>query len=592
MNLKSSYLCAVKTFYMKHRFNIYLLLLLIAIISACATVVRPSGGPIDTSPPEALSFSPENWSNNMTKKEVVIRFNEYIVLKDLLKHMVISPQMPENPIVTVKGKKLLINLPDSLKENTTYTMFFGDAVVDFTEGIPAHNFSYVFSTGDVIDSLQVEGVAVNAFDHSNYDELFIVLYKGNNDSVLYNETPYYLTKAESSGKFYLNNLAAGEYQIYALKDANSNYIYDQPSEEVAFYESVIIPFHHSQFVSDDSLLQKIKKTEPINLFVFTEIPKETKFISKKIYPPHKVELVFNRPIDNFDIQPMDFKPDSAWHFDVYSKNRDTITMYIMGLGLDTINVRLANGDTNLDTLQLVLKKKERAAAKSRTGLFGGKKEKTDTVKVVKKKPKISFSNNIRSAHHFFSEMEFRFNVPLSKYDFDRIELYKERDTLWIPVNINCRITDEASKQKIRIKAKFEERKKYKLVVRNNTFYDLYNATNDSLEKVFVTTEMREYGSLKLDIKYEGEYPLIVQLLNSKEGVVYEEVINASDIINYKYLLDGKYKIKAIIDKNKNGKWDTGDLHQKILPETIHYINKIIDIRANWDNEQKWEIITE
>ena len=369
---------------MKHRLNIYFLLFLVAIISACATVVRPSGGLIDTAPPEALSFSPDNWSNNMTKKDIVIRFNEYIVLKDLFKQMVISPQMPSKPIITIKGKKLNIELPDSLKDNTTYTMFFGDAVVDFTEGIPVHNFSYVFSTGDVIDSLHVEGVAVNAFDHGNYEELFVVLYKGNNDSALYNETPYYLTKAESNGNFYLNNLAAGEYQIYALNDANSNYLYDQPAEEVAFYESLIIPYHQSKILSNDSfpqsknkdsLPQNIEKHEPVNLFVFTEIPKETKFISSKTYPPHKVQLVFNRPVEHFDIQPMDFKPDSIWHFDVYSKNRDTITMYLMGLELDTINVRLADGETPLDTLELVLKKKVKKAAKKRTNIFGNRKKK-------------------------------------------------------------------------------------------------------------------------------------------------------------------------------------------------------------------------
>ncbi len=575
---------------MKRIIKIYFFLFLVAIISACATVVRPNGGPKDVTPPEALVFSPENWSTNMNKKDVTIKFDEYVVLNNLLKHMVISPQMPEKPIITAKGKKLLIELPDSLKENTTYTIFFGDAVVDFTEGIPVHNFSYVFSTGNVIDSLKVEGVVVNSVNHKNYEEIFVVLYKGNNDSALFTETPFYLTKAEPNGRFYLNNLAAGEYHIYALKDANSNYIYDQSEEEVAFSDSVIIPNHPSQFVSKDSIPLKIEKPDPLNLFVFKEVPKESRFISKKISPPHKVQLVFNKPIENFDIQPMDFKPDSTWHFDVYSRNRDTITMYIMGLNLDTINVRLSDGEVNLDTLQLLLKKKKRPSARSRTGIFGNNRETEDTVKEVKKRPKISFSNNIRSTHHFFSEMEFNFNVPLKKYDFSRIELYKERDTSWIAVPIKCRVEDKASNQRIRINAKFEERQKYKLVVRDSTFHDLYYASNDSIEKVFSTTEMREYGSLKLDIKYEEKYPLIVQLLNSKEGIVKEQIINSSEVINYPYLVDGKYKIKAIIDKNKNGKWDTGDLYKKILPETIYYLNKTIDIRANWDNEQNWEVI--
>ncbi len=576
---------------MKFKNSISLIILTI-LLSACATVVRPTGGPKDTTPPIVISSNPEDGSKNMHKSEIVIKFDEYVILKQLSKQMVVSPQMPEKPIVSISGKKLIIKLPDSLRENTTYTIFFGDAVVNFKENLPVHNFSYVFSTGDIVDSLQLQGVVVNSFDHSTHKDLFVMLYKSSDDSVLYKNTPYYLTKAESNGNFYLNNLSPGKYQIYALKDNNRNYIFDQITEEVAFYDSLVIPYHPSDYINLDSTVNsKVnKKPDPINLFTFKEEPKETKFLTKKIYPPHKVLFTFNRSVDDFRIKALDFTPDSVWHFDVYGLNKDSITSYLLGINKDTINVALFDGNTALDTLELVLIKKKRKNNSRSKGLFGkrAKEEKKDTV-IKKAIPKISFTHNASGSFPFFSDIELKFKVPISGYNFSKIELYKKKDTLWLPIKVKAILSDTIRKQRIKLKAMLEERKSYKLLIRDSCFFDLYNATNDTLETIFTTTELREYGSLIVNIKYKDKYPLIVQLLNSKDAIIREDIIFSNDLITYPYLVDGKYKIKGIIDRNLNGKWDSGDLIKKIQPEQILYINNIIDIRSNWDNEQLWEI---
>jgi len=568
------------------------ILLLTILISACATVVRPTGGPKDITPPVVLSSNPKDGSKNMHKSEIVIKFDEYVILKQLSKQMVVSPQMPEKPIVSISGKKLTIKLPDSLRENTTYTIFFGDAVVNFKENLPVHNFSYVFSTGNIVDSLELQGVAVNSFDHSTLEDLFVMLYKSSDDSVIYKNTPYYLTKAESNGNFYLNNLAPGKYQVYALKDNNRNYIYDQITEEVAFYDSLVVPYHPSEYNNIDSTI-KLKNTDipaPINLFTFTEEPKETKFITKKIYPPNKVLFTFNRAVEDFRIEALDFTPKSDWHFDVYGLNKDSITCYLLGINKDTIKIALFDGNTALDTLELVLIKKKRKNNSRGTGLFGrkSKKEKQDTI-IKKVIPKISYTHNASGSFPFFSDIELKFRVPISAYDFSKIELYKKRDTLWVPIKVKAFLSDTISKQRVKLKAVFEERKSYKLLIRDSCFFDLYNATNDTLKTLFTTTEIREYGSLMVNIKYKDEHPLIVQLLNSKDVIIREDIIYSNKLITYPYLADGKYKIKGIIDRNLNGKWDSGDLIKKIQPEQILYINNIIDIRANWDNEQLWEI---
>ena len=577
---------------MQKRVYSYLIILLLVFISACATVVRPTGGPRDLSPPLVVDFKPANGSMNMKEDKIVIKFSEFIILKKLNEQMVVSPQMPEKPIVKISGKKLIVELPDSLRDNTTYTIFFGDAVVNYKENIPVHNFSYVFSTGDVVDSLRLKGSAVNAFDHSSYDELFVMLYKTKDDSALYKEKPYYLTKTERNGKFYLNNLAPGEYQIYALKDANRNYIYDQNDEEVAFYQKLVVPTHPSVFLATDST-PALEKPKDINQFVFKEWPKESKFMDKKIYPPHKILFTFNRPIKNFRMIPLGFTPSKKdWHFDVHGVEGDSVTTYLLGIDKDTIDVILADGDFIMDTLELALVKAKRKTFNSGGSLFSRKKKvKTNASDTTKKKiiTKIKYTSNIGKTMHFFSELGFTFKVPLSNYKADRIELYKARDTLWVPIKSESRIVDEKKMLKVYISATFEERKKYKLVVRDSTFFDLYNSTNDSIEKTFQTTEMREYGSLDLVVKYSGSQPLIIQMLNAKDVVIREDFITEPQTVSYPFLTEGKYKIKAIVDLNKNGKWDNGDFYNRILPERIYYVNKIINIRSNWDNEQIWKL---
>lgn len=583
---------------MKFSINSIISLVIITILASCATMVRPDGGPRDTTPPIAKSFKPENGAMNMHQEKIVIKFDEYIVLKKLTQQLVVSPPMIENPKISVRGKSLIIELPDSLRENTTYTIFFGDAVVNYKENIPVKNFAYYFSTGSIVDSLQLSGFAVNAFDNSAYEELFVMLYKSMDDSVLYKNKPYYLTKTEKNGDFFIDNLAPGNYQIYAIKDANRNYIYDQEDEEIAFLDTLISPYHKSIFEPDTNAEgKKIEKDIPekVGLFVFHPIPREIKLLDYRELPPNKVIFKFNRGVKDFKIIPMGFKSDTIWHTEVYGKNRDSVTVFFMGLNMDTINVRITDGEHNLDTLELVLKKK-----KKKRFISAREQKKLDKAKLEREKDpnykpppkvvtKIGFKTNIRSSFPFFGEIQFKFRIPLNKFNKDRIHIYKMVDTLLIPIKVDAWISDTINNMKINIRAKFDERQKYKLIIADGCFYDIYNSTNDTIDKSFTTTEMREYGSFDLDVKYDGKHPLIIQLLNSKDAVLVENFIDSSQKIVYPYLKGAKYKVKAIVDENNNGKWDTGDFDDRIQPERVYFINKSIDIRANWDTEHVWTI---
>jgi uncharacterized protein (DUF2141 family) len=561
----------------------------ILLLASCATVVAPDGGPVDTSPPIPLKYSPANGSLQMIEKKIIVEFDEFIVLDKVMQQMVVSPPMPSSPLVSVQGKKLIIELPDSLRHNTTYSIFLGQSILNYKERLPAVNFSYVFSTGNTLDSLELKGKAVNAFNHQAYQEVFIMLYASAGDSAVFKEKPYYLTKTSADGSFKFSNLAAGNYQLFALSDLNSNFIQDQPKEDFAFWDSLVNPLNEVSIPSlvKDSTADAMQKAQALDLFLFQARPTHTDLLSYKVMNPKKLLFTFNRDVDDLQLYPIGFEPDSTWYVNTYSNKRDTINTFLMGIDRDTLLLSLRDRDEILDTIRLILTKKTKLPESNRKS----KNKATEDLIAPKPKakPKITFQTNVQADLAFFSPILLRFSTPLNQFEPNRIQVFRAVDSLWIPMENRCYWADTLNKQKIGVEAKFDELSKYKLLIRDSAFFDLYFYTNDSLQKEFTTTEMRQYGSLKLDVQYDDQKPIIIQLLTEKENVLQEHFINKSQIIFYPYLPDGKYKLKLIYDDNGNHKWDNGDFGKRLQAERVSYIPSLIDIRANWDTEQTWHI---
>ncbi len=218
------------------------------LLVSCANPVTPSGGPKDTEPPKFVKSEPPIFSRNFDAEKIKITFNEFIQLKDINNQVIISPPMTIMPEFKLKGKSLVIDIQDELKGNTTYNIFFGSAIVDLTENNPLENFQFIFSTGDVIDSLSIDGQVYNAFDLTPVKNVNIMLYTNNNDTIVFDSLPYfvrpyYMTKTDESGNFSLKNLADQPYKIFALSDMNGNMIYDQPSELIGFINDTIVPIY-------------------------------------------------------------------------------------------------------------------------------------------------------------------------------------------------------------------------------------------------------------------------------------------------------------------------------------------------------------
>ena len=563
---------------------------IVALITvSCATVVPPSGGPVDDTPPIPKNIKPENYSRNFTKKKAVIEFDEFVVLDKLTQQLVISPEMPEKPDISIRGKKVIIELPDSLDENTTYTIFFGNAIVNYKEGLPIANFEYVFSTGDEVDSMMIEGTAVRAFDHKAPEGSFVMLYKEQDDSIPYHKRPYYLTKVEKNGHFRLSNLSAGQYKIFALQDMNSNYLFDQPIEEIAFIDSLITPYPdpHSYGVRDSSDTLEIIPAEPVQLYFFTEAVKKQDILASKLLASNKFEIIFAKPLTSLKMQPLNLKKDTIWNFNKINKNQDTLTTWLMGVRQDTLLVEVSDEGQVLDTLRFILHKKKRSSQAA----FKRKKKKNQPAEKPKPKkiPKLAYSDNARGGFPFYSDIHFEFKTPIKEWDPTKIKILRQRDTIVDTLNAQAYFTDSVYQMHLVIPTKFKEYKKYGVFIPDSCFFDIYGVTQDTISKMFVTTEMREYGSLALTINYPENHPLIVQLLNEKDNVVFQTIITKSGKIDYPYLKPGKYRLKAIEDENGNGKWDTGDYMQKRQPEKVFFIKQLIGIRANWDVTQEWII---
>ena len=569
---------------------------IIALITiSCATVVPPNGGPIDTTAPYPVGMKPDNYSRNFNEKKAVIKFDEFVILDKLTQQMVVSPEMLEKPEVLIRGKKVIISIPDSLSENTTYTIFFGNAIVNYKENLPISNFEYVFSTGDEVDSLMLEGTAVKAFDHKPAENSFVMLYKEYDDSIPYKKRPYYLTKVEANGHFRMNNLSAGKYKIFALQDMNSNYLFDQPIEEIAFIDSLVVPhpnplsYKSAPRDSTDTIPSEqvdIPVFEPLHLRLFTENIKEQGILSSKLLKPNKFQIAFAMPVTSLELKPLNLKKDTVWHFDKISKEQDTLVSWLLGVRQDTLIMEVSDQGHVLDTLRFILHKRKRTLdTRPKKNKKRGETEKPKPKRI----PKIAYSTNANGGFPFYSDIHFEFKTPIRKWDPTKIKILRQRDTIVDTLDTKPYFIDSVYRMHLVIPTKFEEYKKYGVFISDSVFFDIYGHTHDTISKMFVTTEMREYGSMSLTLTYPEETPLLIQLLDGKDKVVFQNSILKSKKISYPYLKPGSYRIKAIADANNNGKWDTGDYLMNIQPEKVFFTDQPIVIRANWDVDQEWII---
>ena len=565
-------------------------ILLLILLSRCANPVTPEGGPKDIVPPKVVECNPSAMTLNFSNKEIRITFNEYLQLKDPNNQINISPPTLPHTDIRLRGKSILIKLNDTLRSNTTYSINFGDAIADLTENNILHDFTYTFSTGTYIDSLSLSGKIINAFDHVTQKDVFAMLYINENDtlpldSLPLHVKPYYMAKTKEDGRFHFRNLRNVTFLLTGLKDMNADYIFDLPNEKVAFCDSIAkgiyTPFIPVDTLKKDTLISRdtlvpadtTKKSLPgYTLHLFEESDSVQRVVKADLVNEGQVGIFFRFPVSFPEFNPLNISPIKDWMQLEFNPTMDSAYIWLPSVTIDSLILQIRDKGKTIDTARIDLNKK-RLRKK-------GNKE----AAVL---PKLFLSNNVSDGrlNLFKNNPVITFNYPVVRCNLSRILLIEGKDT----INPKCAFSDTV-KRKLQVNHKWKEGQKYQLIIPDSVFYSMNGRSNDTLILSFKTYSIQDFGSIQVGININspsGNY--IIQLLNEKEVVQEQRILSGSGKVKFEYLFPAKYKVKAIFDRNRNGHWDTGKYSLKLQPEKVQYFPQVIEVRANWDIDETWEL---
>lgn len=575
---------------------IVLWLFLAIILYRCAKIGTISGGPKDTTPPKMTGSNPALFAKNFKGHRIRIDFDEYIVLKDLDKEFNVSPPLRKQPKVWVKDRSVIIQYNDTLYENTTYTFSFGNSIVDNNEGNVLEDFSFVFSTGDTIDTLGIFGTVVDAYRmQPPSDRILVTLYSDLSDSAPLKKRPLYTARVTKKGIYHIHHVKTGKYRLYAFGDKNFNYRYDPYTEAFAFHDSVIeltprnialhavplltdtIPPHDTtqQLIIDSARLKSLKNALHADLRLFTEInPRQ--YIRGYYRPVRELlSLKFNRPLtsDSVKIQPIYFGPQTqGYQTELLQATSDSVLFWLTDTVLsaaDTLRMRVdyyASGKQVSDTLMFRF-----------FPSVDSRKAEANKMKIT-----LSASGAIAPNHVFTMETQY----PIQQYFADSIQLFEAQDTLWVPSSFILK-QDSFSSRKFYVIKNWEPEKKYRLVVLPSVFNSIYPKTSDTLRANFMVQRAESYGTLYIR-PANFFYPCIVQLFQ-KDVVVYEQYYTGEQRMKWEYLQPGEYQLRAIWDLDGNKAFTPGNFAAYRQPERVEIYPEAVKIRANWEVEIDWTL---
>jgi len=563
---------------------------LLIFLGACARVGAPPGGPKDVTPPRPVDYKPPDYTVFFHAPVIEIKFDEFIQLDQVRKKLIISPPLEEKPEVKIKGKGIVIRLNNPLRDSTTYTLNFADAIKDYTEGNILENFTYVFSTGSYIDSLQVHGRMLEAASLNPPEDAMVMLYDNLSDSAPLVEKPLYVSKANAYGLFLLKNLKADTFRLYGLVDGNQNYMYDPGMDEVAFLDTLLYIFPGNGYDPfPDTLVTDSIYTAPGNSFVlrlFAENMEQQYLKSYDRALPEFLFFIFNQPAPEAVISLADTTVPS-WYIPEHSVTGDTLGLWItdttlVHTGRLNVIVSYESADSLGQTITVSDTVSMRIKAKKTPGK--GRKKKQE------KKPVLGVNTSLARSNRQDLNRDLTLETarPVAAYDTALFRFVRMQDSLEIPQPFTF-VHDTFYLRRYHIICPWQESTKYLLELLPGAFTDIYGVSNDTLLYNFSTASLEDYGTLILNLTLPARETVIQLWDNNEKNLAREHTLQNDTTIHFEYLKPGKYIVKAWQDDNGNGKWDPGNLLEKIQPEAVSYFNKVLDIKANWDMEETWNI---
>lgn len=521
----------------------------LGLFSGCASVQSPTGGPRDTIQPAIVKEFPKNLSRNFASKKIEIEFDEFIKLSNEYTEISISPALDLPPTYKAKKEILNIEFQQELEKNTTYTINFGKAIADVNESNILKNYTYVFSTGNEIDSLTIQGSVINSLTKEKVKETTVFILPLSQDSLFGKKKASFYTTTDTSGKFKLSNLREDTYRIYALNEqGGGDRIFNNSNEEIGFLTNP---------------LKLNKDTSNIVLQLFKEVPANFIVTDRKIDPDGKISMVFNKPLEKPAINIIEPSELNAIKTLEFNSTGDSATTWLPEINFDSIKVEISSDKQRLDTVTLRRNKRD-TYNKSLTII--------DNLTGTKLKPG--------------SDLTLRFSAPIQAFQQNLVTLLE--DSVQVK-NIEL-IKSSSDPRNYLIKYPWRLKKEYLLNIKENAFTDVVNNKSKPYNKKFELDTEDNYGSINVKLSVpDTSKTYLIQWLGEKYNVLKQDKISKNTSLNYTRYPTAKYFIRIIYDENRNGKWDTGNVKLKVQPEKSWTFEKTITLRPNWDLEENISI---
>ena len=578
---------------------------------------QPDGGWYDDTPPRITGASPADRSTGVRTKKIEIRFDEFIKLEDASNKVVVSPPQAEMPEIKTAGKNIVVELKDSLKPGITYTIDFSDAISDNNEGNPMGNYTYSFSTGERIDTFEVAGNVLDASNLEPVKGILVGLYDDLSDTAFITKPMIRVARTDSRGRFVIKGVAPGTYRVYALQDADGNYFYSQKSEMLAFSHTTYVPSCKPDIRQDtvwrDSLrIDSIIRTPYIHyypddvvLMAFTEPMTDRYLLKNERQDPRKIGFYFSYGSTELPrIRGLNFNSDSAfiaepsekrdtvfyWLRDTALVNQDTLAMEVQYLATDSTGALVSKTDTieAVPKVSYAKRMKERQKEiedwQKKIEKAKKKEEPYDSVMPVKHlEPVLKTSSSMSPDQNITIEMP----TPLARCDTSGIHLYSKHDTLWYRARFEF-LPIPGKLRHYRLRGEWRPDIEYSLEIDSAAFEDIYGMVSGPIKSGLRIRGTDEYSSLTVNISGTGDTCVIVQMLNSSDNMVKEARVTDGTAEFY-YVDPGTYYLRAFIDSNRNGVWDTGDYRADRQPEQVFYYPKRVECKAKWDITTSWNL---
>jgi hypothetical protein len=562
----------------------------------------PKGGPKDKTPPVIVKSIPEFNQVNFKDSKVRITFNEFVIANELTDKFIVSPPTTKRPKFTSKGKTFIVDLNEKLLPNTTYSLDFKDGVVDNNENNSYRNLRMAFSTGPDLDTLRIVGFVRDAFTLEPSKNCYILLYKGDSDTLIYKSRPDFIAKTNFQGFFVVSNLPVADYQIFALSDVDNNLKYTAGVDSIAFLESRISPTakyepQRDTVVTGADTLVVLGKTrffpDPLNFSLFFEKGFDLSLDKYNRTNRHTIDLTFTASTaDTFNIDLLNVHPEGKWNIIEKSKQADTLKIWLtdsLVYKRDTLSIKLSYLQqdslgvffTQNDTIRLFLADDQ--ANKSE------KSKRKERRKIETETKSVALSSNVGAVLDPYRNILLESPEPILSFDTAKVKLFEKKDTTFYRISPKI-YPDSSNLRRYQIVYPWGFGTTYRLSIDSTALHTVYGLYSKVFKTDFKTQEEEHYGKIIFTIK-NVTGPTLVQILENStdEKVVKTIKITKEEEITFPFLEPKKFLMKAIFDRNNNGIWDTGKMKEKIEPEETCYYLNVIKVRSNWDSKDIWTL---